>query len=298
MCAGNKLVAAGQRRRGAGPFIKIPLCGGGMEKIENCAQSSTEKGLMMDNKGRKRLRKYLPGKLKAIYEVYLRGKICECAKQDIFFHDNGTISRLQGESFSQSGQDKFIYWMVFGEGYKGFFLDVGGNDPIEINNTYFLERKGWTGMAFEPVKEQADKWEGVRETPCHNVALGDEEGEVEFTEMSGSAFSGIGVSKFKLKDFTEVSTYKVKQRTLANVLKEKEIRHVDFVSVDVEGYEMNVLRGIDFEAVDITCFCIENDRDGAIMPDIDLRKFMVKKGYRLVGRIAHDDIFIKENYFG
>lgn len=252
----------------------------------------------MDNKTKKKLRKYLPGKLKDIYEVYLKGKICECADKDVFLYDTGIISQLHVDSFSQCGQDAFIYQMVFGAKKEGFFLDVGGNNPIEINNTYLLEQKGWTGMAFEPVKAQAERWGGgTRSTPCYNIAIGDKEGEVEFTEMNVDAFSGIDTAKYYTKDISAVTTYKVKQRTLANILKEKEIKHVDFVSIDVEGYEMNVLKGIDFEAVDITCFCIENNRDGQIMPDMELRKFMIQKGYKLVARLLIDDVFIKESYF-
>lgn len=251
----------------------------------------------MDNKTKKKLRKYLPGKLKDIYEVYLRGKICECADKDVFLYDTGIISQLHVDSFSQCGQDAFIYQMVFGAKKEGFFLDVGGNNPIEINNTYLLEQKGWTGMAFEPVKAQAEQWEDARSTPCYNIAIGDKEGEVEFTEMNVDAFSGIGAAKYYADNLSAVTTYKVRQRTLANILKEKEIKHVDFVSIDVEGYEMNVLKGIDFEAVDITCFSIENNRDGQIMPDMELRKFMIQKGYKLVARLLIDDVFIKESYF-
>lgn len=251
----------------------------------------------MDNKTKKKLRKYLPGKLKDIYEVYLKGKICECAERDIFLYDTGIMSQLHTESFSQCGQDAFIYQMVFGAKNEGFFLDVGGNDPIKINNTYLLEQKGWKGIAFEPVRVQAERWKGTRRTPCYNIAIGNKEGEIEFTEMNVDAFSGVDVTKYYTKDLSAVTTYKVKQRTIANILKEKGIKHVDFVSIDVEGYEMNVLKGIDFEEVDITCFSIENNRDGAIMPDMELRKFMLQKGYRLVARLSIDDIFIKNSYF-
>lgn len=247
----------------------------------------------MNNKTKKLIRKYLPGKLKDIYQVYLRGAICECAKNNVFLYDTGIMEQLHAESYSQCGQDAFIYWMIFGAGYEGFFLDIGGNDPIKINNTYLFEQKGWKGMAFEPIKAQADKWPGKRKTPCYNVAIGDSESEIEFMEMEEHELSGIGIEE----DYTKAATYKVKQRKLSNILKENDIKHVDMVSIDVEGYEMNVLQGINFEEVDITCFCIENNRDGAVMPNIDLRRFMIKKGYRLIARLSLDDVFIKENYF-
>lgn len=233
--------------------------------------------------------KHLPGKLKAVYQVYLRGMICEYSHKDNFFHDYNMINQLNVESFSQAGQDAFIYHMVFGGKSDGFFLDIGGNDPVKINNTYLLEQKGWKGMAFEPVKALADKWKDVRKTPCYNMAIGRDEGEVDFTEAKENEHSGVGVEG----DLT----YKVKQRRVSNILKENSITHIDVVFIDVEGYEMSVLQGIDFENVDITCFCIENDRNGAMLPDDELRKFVVGKGYRLIGRLHYDDVFVKEDYF-
>lgn len=244
-----------------------------------------------------KISKWLPSRLKAIWEVYLKGEIGEYAKGDKFLYDRGAINLLPLNSFSQFGQDAFIYWIVCAGGERtnsetGFFLDIGGNDPVKINNSYFFEQKGWSGMAFEPIKALADKWADARKTPCYNIAIGMTEDEVEFTEVDAHEHSGIGAAA----DPGKSTTYKVKQRKLANILKENNIKHVDVVSIDVEGYEMNVLKGIDFEAVDITCFCIENNRDGVLLPDMELRKFMVKKGYRLIARLSIDDIFVKEDY--
>lgn len=248
----------------------------------------------MNNQMSKRLLKILPKPLKNVWSTYLKGRISAYAKNDYFLYDTNIIKHLRVDSYSQFGQDAFIYWMVFG-GKKtedGVFLDIGGNDPININNTYLLEQKGWTGLAFEPVKAQADKWE-VRKTPCYNVAIGMTEGEVEFTEVNAHQHSGIGV----ISEDEGSATYKVRQRKLSNILKEHNIKHVDVVSLDVEGYEMNVLKGIDFDAVDITCFCIENNEDDRLLPDLDLRKFMIEKGYRLIARLSIDDIFVKNDFF-
>ena len=248
----------------------------------------------MNNQMSKRLLKMLPGPLKDVWRTYLKGRISAYAENDYFIYDTNMIKKLCVESYSQYGQDAFLFLMVFG-GQKtdGMFLDIGGNDPVNINNTYLFEQKGWTGLAFEPIKAQADKWGGVRKTPCYNVAIGMTEDEVEFTERGTHQHSGIGITS----EGEDSVTYKVKQRKLSNILEENDIKHIDLVSIDVEGYEMNVLKGIDFDNVDITCFCIENNEDGGLIPDLSLRKFMIEKGYRLIARLSIDDVFIKENYF-
>lgn len=242
----------------------------------------------MKTKIREVLYGLLPKKVKDMRFTYVKGKIDEGARED-FLYDRNVIKKLRTTSFSQFGQDAFIYHLVFG-GKKGFFLDIGGNDPIKINNSYLLEKNGWKGMAFEPVKKLAEKWKDVRETPCYNVAIGNEESEIEFTEMNAHQLSGIGIAG-------EGVSYKVRQRTLSNILKEQGIKHVDAMFVDVEGYEMNVLKGIDFSDVDVTCICIENNRDSDVLPDMKLRQYLVERGYTLIGRLTIDDIFIKNEYF-
>lgn len=72
--------------------------------------------------------------------------------------------KIDSGFFSQYGQDWFIATCVFPHKKDGFFVDVGANHPLEINNTLFFERQGWTGMAFEPQAELCDLWKSLRKT--------------------------------------------------------------------------------------------------------------------------------------
>lgn len=146
----------------------------------------------MNIKLREIMYRLLPKKFQNMRYTYVKGKMDEYANDDTFFYDRNVIKKLKAISFSQFGQDAFIYNLVFG-GKNGFFLDIGGNDPVQINNSYLFEKNGWKGIAFEPVKKLAEKWKDVRETPCYNIAIGNEESEIEFTEMSEHQLSGIGV---------------------------------------------------------------------------------------------------------
>lgn len=60
---------------------------------------------------------------------------------------------------------------------------------------------------------------------------------------------------------------------------------------------MNVLAGIDFNQTDITCICIENSEGSVIRPRMDIRNYLISKGYRLVARLCIDDVFLKSSYF-
>ena len=60
------------------------------------------------------------------------------------------------ESYSQIGQDKWVL-SLFPEGYKGYFMDVGCNDPKNINNTLLLEEHGWDGVAYD-ITNYSKEW--------------------------------------------------------------------------------------------------------------------------------------------
>lgn len=253
------------------------------------------RSMKLSLKQRKIIWSLLPMSLKKVRYNELKGKMSDLAENDDFVFDRG-IFRLFGGGYSQFGQDIFIYKMVMNERKNGFFLDIGGNDPVKINNSYLFELNGWKGLAFEPIKSLAMKWKDARKTECLNMAIGEEEAEVEFTESEDSVLSGIRDSTIKYNDDAKIEQYKVKQRKLGNVLAERNITKVDVMFVDVEGYEMHVLKGIDFDKVDISVICLENNEEGDDRADLEIRRFLIKKGYRLIGRLTIDDLFVKKNF--
>ena len=195
--------------------------------------------------------------------------------------------------YSQALQDYFLDSFIFSKKEGGFFLDIGGNDPVNINNTYFFEKsRGWKGLAFEPMTAQREKWKTSRNTECLPYALGRITGEAEFCEYDNHYMSGFS-------DEVEYSgsiksRYKVPVRRLTDILDERGVRHVDFVSLDVEGAEINVLQGIDFSRVEIDCFTIENNKGRS--REKRLRKFMVDAGYKLKARLWLDEVWIRKGF--
>jgi FkbM family methyltransferase len=144
---------------------------------------------------------------------------------------------------------------MFGE-HKGFFLETGSSDPIDQNNTYSLEMNGWKGILVEPRTNHNHDYKILRPNSIvENYALVDRNFKYDTIESyshgAGHMFAiggihGTGYSKVEWKAIT-----------LDKLLKKHKIKNVDFFSLDVEGYEHEVLDGIDFEYTKFNVIIIE-----------------------------------------
>ncbi len=194
--------------------------------------------------------------------------------------------------YSQVYQDYYLDRYIFNGKENGVFLDVGANDPIQINNTYFFEHnRKWSGLAFEPMPKMNQRWKELREVECIQIALGCQSGEIEFCEYEDDSMSGVANEV----DYNGkvVNKYTVKVETLANILKQYKITHVDFMTLDVEGAELDVLRGIDFDAVSIDYIVIENNK--GVKKEKLIRDFLISHNYSLKAKLWIDEIWEKKH---
>jgi FkbM family methyltransferase len=205
--------------------------------------------------------------------------------------------------YSQFGQDQYVFENIFKNKSSGFFVDIGANHPIVCSNTYLLESKGWNGIAIEPQESLRELWPQNRTTPCLNYVIGPENKQISFVEATSDEHGLSGVVGFN-KVSNSSRTIEVEQIRLDDLFKQKNITHVDYLSIDVEGYEMNVLQSIDFSTVDIKLISVENDlgfknipiigkKLGSELGNNKLRNFIEEKGYTYIARIVCDDFFIK-----
>jgi FkbM family methyltransferase len=226
-----------------------------------------------------------------------------------FGFDIYLINRLErlpnaDESYSQFKQDYYVFNNVSNGKKEGVFVDVGGNDPIKCNNTYLLEKRGWTGLAIEPQDHLRDMWSGTRTTKCLDYVIGPESKDIIFVEGKDNEHGLSGIKGYnKVSDKNKIEKTK-KQKRLDEILLENNIKYVDYLSIDVEGYELNVLKSIDFSKINIKVIGLENDlgfnkipfigkKLGSELGNKEIRKFLKAKGYKHLARIMCDDFFIK-----
>ena len=205
---------------------------------------------------------------------------------------------------SQSGQDKFLEDAVF-KGYKnGVYMDVGAHDGVSINNTlYFEQTHGWTGINIEPIKSVFDKLVVNRPNDINiNCAVCNTDGETEFWCNKGGTemISGIK-SLFNIRHIQRLArdnrryqgktkTIKVPTKRMETILDDCGIKNINYLSVDVEGAEFEVIKSINFDKVFIDVIDFENNYDDLSKPIVD---YLGALGYKIILR-ASDIIMINE----
>ena len=152
-------------------------------------------------------------------------------------------------SYSQNFEDVLL-WRALGHIKNGFYIDVGANDPVEHSVTKAFYDAGWHGINIEPLPSYQAAF---RDTRPHDinlaVAAGAANGSITLFDVPavpGWASPDAAVAEAHRADGFDVSELTVPVRTLAGVCEEFVRGEIHFLKVDVEGFEGEVLKGMDF----------------------------------------------------
>ena len=188
---------------------------------------------------------------------------------------------------SGTGQDKWVLETVFPGVRNGYFVDVGSGDGIIDSNTYALERKGWTGVCIDafPTNTQS------RTCQIFRAAVDSEAGK-HVTFYSYGILGGIGEYLGHTKDDVVKEGHPVDlvTTTLGDILERAKAPHyIHFMSVDVEGAEVAVLRGFPFEKYQLGSLVVEHNFEEP--KRANLQALLESHGYRRVHSWYSDDFY-------
>jgi FkbM family methyltransferase len=183
---------------------------------------------------------------------------------------------------SQDNQDKYLEESVFIGLKNGFFVDVGAHDGISINNTLYFEKyNNWTGINIEPIKSVYDRLIVNRPTNINlNLAVCNNDGTTEFycnvgyTEMISGIkddFDQRHLNRLMNENQQKGSTTEViivNTKKLETIFDENNVQHVNYLSIDVEGAEFEVIKSINFDKVFIDVIGFENNYNDVNIPII------------------------------
>lgn len=208
------------------------------------------------------------------------------------------------ETYSQCGEDLLIRNFSKGKA-KGFYVDVGANDPVLNNNTYLFYKSGWSGINIEPNFRLWRRIRAVRPRDITlNIGCAESAGSLKFYEFRPSGLSTFSEEvareneKYghRIKSVAEVQV-KTLREVLTGYAQDKEI---DFLTVDTEGYDLNVLEGNDWQQFRpklVILETLEYRGDGSgkrLGPVYD--PFMKQLGYEKISDNYLNTVYIEQNY--
>lgn len=163
---------------------------------------------------------------------------------------------------------------------RGLYVDIAANEPVRISNSYFFDAcLGWHGVCVEANPRYFDILRRHRRCALVQRCVGDEISNVTFIDEGG--LSGIEATNKNSLLWRKNGVLDQRRRIEVNCVRTRDalgplgVSRIDFLSLDVEGHELEVLQGLDWETTRISVLVVENVNQ-------ELYAFMREKGYRVL----------------
>ena len=188
---------------------------------------------------------------------------------------------------------------------KGIYIDVGCHHPLINNNTYLLFKRGWKGINIDLDFSSVDMFNYFRPNDDNQkIALSNKKGDAKLFFFHNRApkntlnkLSGKGAKTIK----------KIPINTLDNIIKQSKIKikEIDFLTIDVEGNELDVLMGFNINKYKPKVVSLEliNKKINTFY-ELEIRniqkskiyKYMINKNYKLANWVHDDLIFVSKKF--
>ena len=225
----------------------------------------------------KKIKDYLI-KLYPFNKLYFFLKILKKSKKRYHYADNGEDIIIQG---------------LFNHKKNGFYIDVGCYHPVRASLTHLLYKKGWKGVNIDISKDTINLFNIARPNDKNiNIGIADKEGE-DFYYQSSHINQA---NSFKFYD--NLKKVRVQITTLDSIIKNLEIKKIDFLNIDVEYRDFKALQGLNLNNVRPSLIAIE-DNDAYDIADVinsDIYKYMTNKEYFLYSKLNCTNFYLDKKY--
>lgn len=210
--------------------------------------------------------------------------------------------------YSQDGEDALL--SAFYEDkpeYKGFYIDIGALHPLRFSNTQIFYDKGWRGINIDATPGSMEAFKRIRPDDINiEVGISDVRGQLEYYSFEEPALNSFSKEiseerirtgwKLKKNGVIKIETFPIND-VLCNHVPEGQI--IDFITIDVEGLELNLLKTLDFSKFAPIFFLIEElefvGRDFTEYKTSSVYKFLQNKGYAPVAKTMRTVIYQNVN---
>ncbi|MEB1806659.1 MAG: FkbM family methyltransferase [Bacillaceae bacterium] len=223
-----------------------------------------------------------------------------------FFHAESFIQRnkISKKSFSQNGEDIIINYILQRLGIKRIsFLDIGSNHPVIDNNTFYFYSNGNTGVCIEPNTEYNHLYSMYRQDDILiNALMGEKDtgDKRNYYYMDNPGYNTVFIEQ--RREFERLG-HQVKKQCRLPVIDVNEVIQeylegkLNFLSIDVEGAEIEVLNSLKVEKYGPEVMCVETiyfSNTGIQQKKDDLINLVCKMGYSIVADTLINTIFLKK----
>ena len=207
-------------------------------------------------------------------------------------------------AYSHWGVDLIITKLLNSKN-KGIYIDVGCHHPFLNNHSYLLYKSGWVGINIDIDYNSIDMFNFFRKKDVNiQTAVTDHKGEVDLFFYHNRAAKNT-ISKEFGSDAKEKK--KINSDTLNNIIENSKFKNskIDFVSIDVEGNEMNVLKGFNLKKYKPKLILLEfilpnkkefYEKDINEITTSEVYKFLIKNDYKLINWNHDDLLFMSLDY--
>lgn len=191
---------------------------------------------------------------------------------------------------------------LFDRNKRGFYVDVGAHHPKRFSNTYFFYRRGWRGINIEPNPEALALFHAHRKRDINlGFGVSDHECKLQYFMFNEPALNSFDqeLSERRQSDAYKITdTRTINVRPLSAILDEflPTGTHINFLTIDVEGYDLRVLKSNDWSRYRPKCVVVEAaEFDLASVTVEPVNAFLSQLNYRLVAKTVNTLFYVDES---
>jgi len=209
-------------------------------------------------------------------------------------------------AYSQEGEDLVIARLLETDLDKraGFYVDIGAHHPKKHSNTQYFYERGWIGLNVDASEEGIRQFKLERENDINILTgVGESDGSMIFYEFNIPALNSfdkeLSETRAEASDCKIINKKLVPIRTIKSILEEHlpPDTQIDFMSIDVEGLDLEVIRSNDWGKFRPLLVLVEDGNSQSINEARlgDIAEFMASKGYEFVSKTALTLFFKDKN---
>lgn len=196
------------------------------------------------------------------------------------------------KSYSQEGED-LILQRILENQKRGFYVDVGAHHPFRFSNTYLFYKRGWRGINLDAMPNSMKIFAKYRPRDMNlEIPVGKDKEELTYYIFNEPALNTFDQSRVEdilnKREYTLMKKIQIQIRSLKSILDEylPQGQGIDFMSIDVEGLDFEVLRSNDWAKYRPRILLVESTGGGGINEffQSELGCFLSERGYEVFAK--------------